>query len=239
MLAVVPGSTLWSDPWRSGIGRFSRRPDVAALVVVLVFGAFANAAGMVEPVVAQLDRLQQMLGSPPRVVVTTAVYFGAILVLPLVVVLGAGSASRLLGGLNESGSAVATRFAFSLVPLGFGMWLAHYSFHFLTSWDTIIPSTQRFAADWAWGSFGEPLWQHACCRPAAEWVWKLEILMLDAGLLLSLYTGFRIAESITTTTARAIAVELPWVGLIVLLFGFGVWLVFQPMEMRGTLPVGS
>ena len=33
------------DPVRSGIGRFSRRPDLAVLVLVLVFGAFANAGG--------------------------------------------------------------------------------------------------------------------------------------------------------------------------------------------------
>jgi len=47
LLAVVPGQTLWTDRMRSGVGRFSRRPDLAALVVLLVFGAFANAAGMV------------------------------------------------------------------------------------------------------------------------------------------------------------------------------------------------
>jgi len=42
-LEMVPGQALWTDPFRSGIGRFSRRPDLAALVLVLVFGAFANA----------------------------------------------------------------------------------------------------------------------------------------------------------------------------------------------------
>ena len=122
------------------------------------------------------------------------------------------------------------------MPLGFAMWLAHYSFHFFTSWDTIIPATQRFAADCGWNGLGAPLWQRACCRPAAEWVPRLEILMLDFGLLLSLYTGFRIAEASTTTTSRSIKAFMPWAGMIVLLFAFGVWIVFQPMEMRGTLP---
>ena len=51
ILAVTPTADLWHDPLRSGVGRFSRRPDLAALVVLLVFGAFANAAGMVGPVV--------------------------------------------------------------------------------------------------------------------------------------------------------------------------------------------
>ena len=47
ILAVPPGKALWYDPIRSGIGRFGSRPDLAALVMVLAFGAFVNAAGMV------------------------------------------------------------------------------------------------------------------------------------------------------------------------------------------------
>ena len=45
LVVVTPGKELWRDPPRSGIGRFGQRPDVAALALVLVFGAFANAAG--------------------------------------------------------------------------------------------------------------------------------------------------------------------------------------------------
>ena len=39
-----------SDPQRSGIGRFSRRNDIAALAIVFCFGALMNAFGMVSPV---------------------------------------------------------------------------------------------------------------------------------------------------------------------------------------------
>jgi hypothetical protein len=86
---------------------------------------------------------------------------------------------------------------------------------------------------------GEPLWQCACCRPAAEWIPHLEILMLDFGLLLSLYTGFRIAETNTTRVAQALKAFSPWALLLLLLFVCGVWIVFQPMEMRGTLPAAG
>ena len=48
----------------------------------------------------------------------------------------------------------ATRYSLALVPIGFGMWLAHYSFHFFTSYDTILPATQRFAADLGWQRSG-------------------------------------------------------------------------------------
>jgi hypothetical protein len=51
-------------------------------------------------------------------------------------------------------------------------------------------------------------------------------------LLLSLYCGCRIARRNTPGAWRAF---LPWVFLIVLLFATGVWIVLQPMQMRGTL----
>jgi hypothetical protein len=122
---------------------------------------------------------------------------------------------------------VATRYAYALVPLGFGMWLAHYSFHFLTSYDTIVPVAQRFAADLGLTALGEPAWGYACCRPVTPWMLPLVLLFLDVGLLLSLYTGYRLAPSL-----KALA---PWALLLVLLFAAGVWILFQPMQMRGTL----
>jgi cytochrome c oxidase assembly factor CtaG len=236
ILAAIPGQTLWNDPFRSGVGRFSQRPDLAALVLVLVFGAFANAAGMIRPVVEWQDQLRLTLGDPPWLLVTTASYFFAIILLPIAAVGVIAAAARVWGSLADGWLTVATRYSFGLVPIGFAMWLAHYSFHFLTSCGTIIPAAQRFAIDRGWKLLGEPLWQCACCQPATEWIPHLEILMLDVGLLLSLYTILRIAESQTTAISRALKATFPWALLTVLLFAFGVWIVLQPMEMRGTLP---
>jgi len=143
--------------------------------------------------------------------------------------------SRAVGHTNQSWLTVATRFSFALVPIGFGMWLAHYSFHFLTSFDTIVPTTQRFAADLGWNGLGAPMWQLACCRPATAGLTHLQILMLDFGLLLSLYSGYRIAEDQTPRASQALRMFAPWALLIVVLFIVGVWIVFQPMEMRGTM----
>jgi len=115
------------------------------------------------------------------------------------------------------------------------MWLAHYSFHFLTSYDAVVPTTQRFVADLGWPVLGSPNWTASCCRPVADWLPRLEVLFLDLGLLLSLYTGYRIALPQSPRLAQALWAFLPWALLITLLFVAGIWLVFQPMEMRGTL----
>jgi hypothetical protein len=66
----------------------------------------------------------------------------------------------------------------------------------------------------------------------AEWLPRLEIVSLDLGLLLSLYSGYRIAKGLTPAAWRAF---VPWALLIILLFATGVWIALQPMQMRGTL----
>jgi len=71
---------------------------------------------------------------------------------------------------------------------------------------------------------------------------KLELLMLEVGLLASLYTTWRIAWSELGATSaarwRAIKLAAPWAILAITLFAIGVWILFQPMEMRGTMTGG-
>jgi len=233
VLATPPAGQLWHDHQRSGLGRLSRRPDLAALVLVLVFGAFANAAGMVAPVVVWQDRLAGALGLPGQFWIVTASSIGATVVLPLLLVgfttaLGRwGSASR--GRWLET----ACRFSYALVPLGFGMWLAHYSFHLFTSYDAIVPAVQRWAADLGLRFFGTPQGSSCCCLAVAAWIPRLEIVFLDLGLLLSLYTAYRIALDQSPQLPQALRAFAPWCALLLFLFAVGIWIVFQPMQMRG------
>jgi hypothetical protein len=227
LIVGVPGAELWSDRQRSGIGRFGRRPDIAALVIALAFGAFANAAGMVGPVVNAQQQFALLTGVRSPLVATSVFYFIVIIVIPVLAVGATAAWSRRWGKLSEGTSEVVTRYVYVLVPLGFGMWLAHYSFHFLTTCGAIMPVTQRFASDIGFPSMGEPMWSCACCIADTPWLLRLELLFLDLGLLLSLYTGYRLAPNL-----KAVG---PWALLIVLLFAVGVWILFQPMQMRGAL----
>jgi cytochrome c oxidase assembly factor CtaG len=230
MAAGVPGSDLWRDPQRSGVGRLSRRPDVAALVVLLTFGAVANAAGMVAPVAAWQERLGRALGGN-HLVCVSLYYAVALVALPTALMASAGWLTRKLGDARGRWWQAATPLAYCLVPLGFAMWLAHYTFHFVTGWEGLGPVVQRFVADWGAPLLGEPDWVYTCCLPVAGWLVRLEFLFLDVGLLLSLYTGWRIAQRFP----RPLGALLPWAVLLVGLFAFGVWVLLQPMEMRGML----
>jgi cytochrome c oxidase assembly factor CtaG len=235
ILAKPPGKELWHDPFRSGVGRFSKRPDLAALIVVLVFGAFVNAAGMVAPVLEWRDELASLVPDRSPFLVTSLFFVLSLLVLPVLLVGTSAALCRWSAKLRESTLAVATRFSYALVPLGFSMWLAHYSFHFLASFDAVIPPLRRFAGDLGWTLFGQNSAARTCCQPVADWLLRLEILFLDVGLLVSLYSAYRVALSRSDRESQAFRMLAPWALLIGLLFVAGVWIVLQPMQMRGTL----
>src|SRR5215510_5174609 len=62
IISRVPAAELITDPMRSGLGFLSKRKDLAALVVVFVFGALLNAFGMVSPVYALESWVSKSLG---------------------------------------------------------------------------------------------------------------------------------------------------------------------------------
>ena len=118
----------------------------------------------------------------------------------------------------------------SLAPLGFGMWLAHFIFHLFTAALTPIPVAERVVKDLGL-SVSEPVWSVSSL--AFYDLPGLELLFLDLGLLLALYIGWRIAGQMNLN--RRFATFFPWGALALGLYAAGVWIIFQPMEMRGML----
>jgi len=231
LLATAPAKDLTKVGPRSSVGDYRERTDLAALVLIFVFGAFANAAGMVRPVIEWETTLRAATGIDSHVFWTTAFLALTVVVLPLVLVAACAGWSRRFidppGGLLPTANA----FAMILAPLGFGMWLAHFVFHFFTGALTPVPVIQRLAGEWGIKGWGSPAWE------IGSWAFPnlpaLELLLLDVGLLVSLWAAWRLAHKLAPT--RSAACFLPWAALALILFGCGVWIVFQPMEMRGTL----
>ena len=105
-------------------------------------------------------------------------------------------------------------------------------FHFLTGIGTIIPTTQRALGDVGIAA-GEPAWILACCLNVPAWLLPLELLLLDAGVVVSIIAAHRVIKSVATKrvmSATVIASLLP-----IALFLIGTWIVLQPMQMRGTI----
>lgn len=234
LVGRLPTAELWRDPFRSGIGRLSQRTDLAALVAVLVFGSFVNAFAMIGPVYALRAEIGRWLAGPHPTLELAFIFALGLLILPGLLLVAAGWITRRrLGPAAGPLPAVIGRFVYALVPVGFGMWLAHYSFHFLTGALTIVPVVQSFAADI--GLYrGNVQWGLGPLVPG-EWLFPIEALCLYGGAFGSLVAAVQIARRQTAgARVNALAVAGPWLVLILMLLVAGLAIMVQPMEMRGT-----
>jgi polyferredoxin len=237
LLLRQPGEELWADPHRSSLGRFSQRPDLAFLVLVLVFAAFLNAFGMVTPVYSLLDWMASAPGFGSEPLRLGIIIGGGVVLLPLILAGLAAAASRTLSGSGRSVVSEATRYVYGLVPLGFGMWLAHYLFHFLLGALTILPLLVSYLMDLGISPRGPVDWGVGPLVPEA-WLGAIQFFFLELGLLVSLVVLWRIAHRDAGSAGNARRAFLPWAGLAIILSVAGIWLLSQPMEMRGTMMGG-
>ncbi len=230
----LPASELMVDPRRSGIGIFSRRKDLGALAILFSFGALLNAFGMVSPIYALESWLGGVFHVKQEAPVLGVIFAAGLIVEPVALIGVAAWLSRRWSGMSRTALTTAVRYSYSLVPLGFGMWLAHYSFHFLTGILTIIPVTQRALADLGWSFLGEPLWR--LTGLPKNIVQPLEFGFLLLGFAGSLLVAYRLAED--DSPRRPLRAFSPWAVVSVLLFLASLWLMLQPMEMRATFMSG-
>ena len=228
IITRMPAADLPTDPMRSGVGILSKRKDIAALVIVFTFGALLNAFGMVSPVYALENWLANRLGVSSELPVLTIV-FGLFLVCePLVLIGAAAWLARTWGGSKRSLVSLAVRYSYSLAPLGFGIWLAHFGFHFLTGLYTLLPVTQAAVSELGWAILGQPVWGSPGLPPNVVQLFELGFITL--GLLGSLLVSYAIAA--TEEVVHPARVFIPWASVSLLVASAAFWLMFQPMEMR-------
>lgn len=224
VLPVLPASTLTIDPYRSSVGRLSKRTDFAVLALFIVFGAFVNAAGMVRPVMMWEHSWHARLGAHMMPAVVAAFVLAGAIVVPAVIVALCGVLNRLVG--RVAVGQTVRRFVFALIPIGVAMWAAHLLYHFTASWTAPSVLMQRMLA----GSIvAMPM------GSVPEWLESAQIMLLDAGLLLTMYVGWQVARQQVEGHRRALSLLAPWMAVSCGLYCAGVWILFQPMQMRGMI----
>jgi cytochrome c oxidase assembly factor CtaG len=252
IIAVTPGRTLAHDRFRSSVGHFADRIDLAVLTMLLVFGAFVNAAVMTMPIENLLSFFRFNLGLISRPAILFLFFFLTIGLLPAALISGCSLASKRLASLPQKFRAIAGRFILTLAPIGFSMWLAHFGFHLFTALLSPIPVIQRMIIDLHLGAIGSPWW--SLRTPAIPQLLDFECLALDLGFLVSLYFAWKVSQDLATATihrageprgnnlllgplkiSRAFAGFVPWAALLAAIYLTGIWILFQPMEMRGML----
>jgi len=201
LVARIPGAELLDPRRRSGIGRLAQRRDIAALFVVFTIAGLLNAAAMTAPAVALSAW-------------TLTLLFAAAVILPLPLLLRRG----------------AIGYAYALAPLGFGIWLAHYLFHFLTGALTVVPVTQAAAIDLlGFAALGEPLWRLVGMPPESVFPIQLGFVLLGTFGSLALVHGTSLRDS----PARPWPASAPYLLVVAALAAATLWTLAQPMAMRG------
>lgn len=226
----VPGLELVDPRRRSGIGWLPRRRDVAALVVLFVFGGLLNALGMTAPARAMEQGLANLLGARSEGPVLAALFAIVLIALPILLLGIAGMLTASFTRRELSSSLdVVTRYSYALVPLGFGVWLAHYGFHLLTGVLTLIPVTQSAVLDlFGWPALGTPLWQLTGMRPGLVFPIEIGVILMGAGG--SLVLAYLISER-DYLESRLIA-TIPWAAVTIAITVAALWITSQPMDMR-------
>jgi hypothetical protein len=230
MAARVPALELVDPRRRSGIGWLTRRRDVAALTVVFVFGSLINALGMTAPARTMEQSLAALLGVRSEGPALGALFVIVLALVPVVLMAAAAGFTRWFTRTPRASIAsIATAYSYALIPLGFGVWLAHYAFHLLTGVLTVIPVMQAAVGELAgWAALGAPMWQLTGMRPGV--VFPLEVGVILMGALGSLALAYLISER--DHAERPLAAAIPWALVTVAIAGAALWITAQPMDMR-------
>jgi cytochrome c oxidase assembly factor CtaG len=235
--AGSPSRDLLVDPVRSSIGRLSARIDIAAVALIVVCAAFASAAVMVEPVSALFDHLAISMSRNASL----AIGFVGAFLLPGILLGAASAAAYVAQSFSHAKVPVRTmfcRFSLALLPTGLGMWAAHLLFHLLSGWSTLKPGLLQAAADFGLHALPAPQWAVAGSILSANGMLALQLLILDLGMLLSLYIIWRIARQIVGAGKGTLRLFMPWTVIVIALYAVGVWILLQPMQMRNMVMSG-
>ena len=225
LFSRLPGEELAVTGRRSGIGRLAARPDIAALVVLFTFGGLLNAFAMTGTA-AHLQHQWVAAGVPGHTAALALLFVVSLVIAaPLVVWLATVATRPPAGG--------ALQHAYALVPLGAGIWLAHYGFHMLAGALTIVPVTQSAVIDLFGQPFaGTPFWQLTGIRPGLLFPFQIGCVLLGA------LGSIGVTMAITVRHGRHPRAGLPWHLLVAALALGAVWAFAQPMDMRGMVMPG-
>jgi polyferredoxin len=215
----TPGRELAApDAW-------AKRWDIALLVICLAFMGLSNAFGMVPPVYELQAALMSTFGFTNELPALIIIFGIGNLVLPVSVALLAASFSRMVTRSKLALREIVAAFAPAFVPLGFGIWFAHYSFHFLIAPLSIIPVIQEF-----FGQTGE--WARYSVSLDTGIIGLIQVGALLGGFLWSMVIAQRTA--LRLYRQNGLPGLLPWAFVLLLMMLAGIQIFSMPMEMRGT-----
>jgi polyferredoxin len=213
--------------------------DLAFLSVALTTAGLLNAFGMVPPVYILQGWMSTQLGIESSGLLQFLITASGLVLLPALLLLANSALNRWVSApsVRSPLRSYAVRYAPAFVPLGFGIWFAHYGFHFVTGGLSLIPVLQTFLLSHGIDLLGTPMWTLSALLPAT-WVFPLQVVCVFLGFMISLLIAGRRALYAGRRPMDALAELLPWSLTLFGLTVVGLMVFNLPMEMRGTIMLG-
>jgi polyferredoxin len=211
------------------------RWDHSFLLISLSLFAILNAFGMVSPIYSILDWMESTLGITSEGVRLFLVFTVGVLGLTSLIAFTCGKLGESVTKLEAK--VIASRYSTAFVPLGAGIWIAHYGFHFLIGALTIIPAMHAFLIDRGIELIGStPNWDVGFIIPM-ENIFPFQVGAVFVGFFISLYVlGSKSMRN--EKPSQALMVILPWAITLFLLTVAALSIFNLPMEMRGMMGAG-
>lgn len=194
---VINGEELQEDSPRAGIGSLTKRLDFLLLIVVFTFGALLNAFAMTGPAYDLTTTLSDVTGIQNNFVLLLSLFVTFLIFLPLLLI-----------------SKKDYKLITTLLPIGFFIWVSHYSFHLLTGLFAFVPLL--FKIQLSNSMMGMPT--HI-------------VTPIQYGFLL---LGFLGSMTLVWTGKNEKRAKVKWSATHLAIFLFALWVMSLPMEMRGT-----
>jgi polyferredoxin len=226
----------WVAPGRrSALGRLTHRRDLATLAVVFTFASLVAAFAMTAAAVAFERWIADTLGARSAAPALAVLFVGGLVAAPAALLTAAAAATQTLTRDPRPLLTTLVQYAYCLVPVGVGVWLAHYAFHLLTGLLTIVPVAQTAAIDLlGWPALGEPAWQWIGLRSGS--VFPIQVGSMLLGAMGSLGLVWAVSRrDYPESVGRAAA---PWALLVGFVAVAAFWILAQPMDMRGMAASG-
>jgi hypothetical protein len=224
-----------------GSDAMQKRWDRAFLFTALAFFGLTNAFGMVPPFYSLQAWLRQTLGVQSEAVRLLLILILTGVALPaLILYFGSWMSSRLNAADRDTPLRVyASRYSQAFVPFGFGVWLAHYGFHLAIGGLSIIPVFHSFLLKHGLDFFySSPNWDLSHILPI-ELIFPLQVGVVLIGFFASLFVLAKAALRPELEPIHGFREMLPW-AVVLLVLSITALMVFNlPMEMRGTMMMGT
>lgn len=164
--------------------------------------------------------------------IISSLMLGASLVLFLSLYLSAIYLMKLLVKTKLAVFDLASKFAYSLLPIALVYNLAHYYSLLLIQGQSII-SLVSDPLNRGWNLFGSSDYVINIGIIGAKFIWNSQVLLIISGHIVAVFLAHSIALRLYKDRKSSLVSQLPMLTLMVFYTTFGLWLLSQPLRVGG------